>query len=312
MYPTKRVTHVEEGRPTRRREREERHMTMDRPTELKSVSYELFMLLVSLLSIVNAVIVVLGLVTGPAQDVVVLMETALTPVFAFDFLYRLLTAPSRRRYFVRGYGWADLLAAIPGLGIFRLFRILRVTRLMRTVGRQRLAAEVVEGRAVATFLLTIWLVFVVVEVAGATVFVAESTSPAANITTAGDALWWGIVTITTVGYGDQYPTTGPGRVIGVFLLVAGIALFSVLTAFIANAFLARRPRRAAAWAGDRDPGGAIAEVRRLLAEQDDRAEAIRERLDEIERALRADRPPASGGTAVTPPGDPSAGASRPA
>lgn len=217
-------------------------MTMDRPHELKGVSYELFMLLVSLLSIANAVAVVLGVVTGPAQDVVVLMEAALTPVFAFDFLYRLATAPSRRRYFFRGWGWADLLAAIPGLGIFRLFRIVRVVQLLRRVGRQRLAEEVLERRAIATFLLTIWLVFVVVEVAGATVFVAESTNPDANITNAGDALWWGLVTITTVGYGDQYPTTGAGRIIGVFLLVAGIGLFSVLTAFIANAFLARRPR----------------------------------------------------------------------
>lgn len=284
-------------------------MTMDRPTELKSVSYELFMLLVSLLSIVNAVIVVLGLVNGPAQDVVVLMEAALTPVFAFDFLYRLLTAPSRRRYVVRGYGWADLLAAIPGLGIFRLFRIVRVTRLLRRVGRQRLAEEVLEGRAVATFLLTIWLVFVVVEVAGATVFVAESTSPAANITTAGDALWWGIVTITTVGYGDQYPTTGPGRIIGVFLLVAGIGLFSVLTAFIANAFLARRPRRALVLAAGDDRLGAVNEVRRLLAEQDDRAEAIRARLDEIERTLRAgSAASAVGSPSVASSGEPGPGA----
>jgi voltage-gated potassium channel len=250
------------------------------------VSYELFMLLVSLLSIVNAVVVVLGVATGPAQDVVVLMEAALTPVFAFDFLYRLATAPSRRWYFVRGWGWADLLAAIPGLGIFRLFRMVRVIHLLRQVGRRRLAEEVVERRAIATFLLTIWLVFVVVEVAGATVFVAESTSPAANITSAGDALWWGLVTITTVGYGDQFPTTPAGRVIGVFLLVAGIGLFSVLTAFIANAFLARPPRRAMALAEDRDPGGAIDEVRRLLAEQDDRAEAIRAQLDELERTLR--------------------------
>ena len=66
----------------------------------------------------------------------------------------------------------------------------------------------------------------------------EHDAPGANITTAGDAIWWGLVTITTVGYGDQYPVTQSGRVIGTFLLFAGIALFSVLTGFIANAFLA--------------------------------------------------------------------------
>jgi voltage-gated potassium channel len=153
---------------------------------------------------------------------------------------------------------------------------------------------VLRQRAIATFLTTIWLVFVVVEVAGATVFVAESSNPNANITTAGDALWWGIVTITTVGYGDQYPTTEPGRIIGVFLLVSGIALFSVLTAFIANAFLARQPRRviqlaeAAAAAG---PAFALEEVRRLLAEQEERTAAIRDRLDDLERSIPTGGPP---------------------
>ena len=254
--------------------------------ELKGVSYELFMLLISLLSIANAVIVVTGLLEGPAHDVVVLMEAALTPVLAFDFLYRLLTAPSRRNYFFRRWGWADLLATTPGLGMFRVFRIVRVTRLLRLRGREWVADELLRQRAIATFLFTIWLVFVVVEAAGASVFVVESANPEANITTAGDALWWGIVTITTVGYGDQYPTTGPGRIIGVFLLVAGIALFSVLTAFIANAFLARRPRRAAAVAGAAAPASAIEEVRRLLAEQEERTAAIRDRLDDLERAMR--------------------------
>lgn len=278
-------------------------MTADPTGELKGVSYELFMLLVSALSIVNAVIVVTGALEGPARDVVVLMETALTPILAFDFLYRLLTAPSRRGYLLRRWGWADLLAAVPGLGMFRVFRMVRVVRLLRRAGREWIAAEVLDRRPIAIFLLTIFLVFVVVEVAGASVFVAESSNPDANITTAGDALWWGIVTITTVGYGDQYPTTAPGRIIGVFLLVSGIALFSVLTAFIANAFLTPRRKLALVRAATPADESAVAidAVRRLLAEQDDRSAEIRARLDDLERSMRAgaadgappvDRPPA--------------------
>jgi voltage-gated potassium channel len=261
--------------------------------ELKGVSYELFMLLVSLLSIANAILVVTNVVGGPGHDVIVLMEAALTPLLAFDFLFRLLTAPSRRDYFFRRWGWADLVAAVPGLGLFRVFRMVRVSRLLRLRGREWIAEQVLERRASATFLFTIWLVFVVVEVAGATVFVAESTNPGANITTAADALWWGIVTITTVGYGDQYPTTGAGRIIGVFLLVAGIGLFSVLTAFIANAFLTPRRKlalvRVASASGD--PAAALEDVRRLLAEQEDRSADIRARLDDLERAIRTSRAP---------------------
>ena len=106
----------------------------------------------------------------------------------------------------------------------------------------------------------------------------------------GDGIWWGIVTATTVGYGDQYPVTQAGRVVGTFLLFSGIALFSVLTGFIANAFLA--PRKPAQ--RDPQPPGSVAaeldELRLLLAEQEDRAAAIRAKLDDIERAAHATPP----------------------
>ena len=75
----------------------------------------------------------------------------------------------------------------------------------------------------------------------------EARSPDANITTAGDALWWGIVTVTTVGYGDQYPVTTGGRIVGVFVLILGVGLFGTFTGFLANAFLVTpegRTRRA--------------------------------------------------------------------
>ncbi len=68
--------------------------------------------------------------------------------------------------------------------------------------------------------------------------VTNRTSPDANITTASDAVWYVIVTITTVGYGDKYPVTNPGRIVGVLIMVVGVGLFGVLTGFLANAFLA--------------------------------------------------------------------------
>jgi len=256
--------------------------------ELKSVGYELFILLLSLLSVVNTIFFVLGtLVTkerGPAQDVVLIMDAIITPIFVFDFFYRLLTASSKRRYFFRGSGWADLLATIPLFRIFRLFRVVRVLRLMGARGLERFGVDIVEARASATFLLTIFMVLLVLEVAGASIYYVEGSDPAANIRSAGDALWWGIVTITTVGYGDRYPVTEGGRVIGVFLLIAGIALFSVLTGFIANIFLA--PRRHPRLAGSPDdPREIVAAVRALLTEQDERSERIRTHLDELQRGF---------------------------
>ena len=113
---------------------------------------------------------------------------------------------------------------------------------------------------------------------------SRARDPTSNIHTASDAIWWGLVTITTVGYGDRFPVTDGGRIIGVFLLFAGIALFSVLTGFIANAFLA--PRRVARRRAPRsDTRAAIASMRELMDEQDARSQEIRQRLDELERSL---------------------------
>ncbi|HYN48660.1 MAG TPA: ion transporter [Candidatus Nanopelagicales bacterium] len=266
-------------------------MSNESSRELKSAGYEVFILLLSLLSVANMVFVAVASIGaplgGPAREVVLLMDAVITPIFLVDFLYRLLTASSRHGYFVGGWGWADLLATVPMFRIFRIFRVFRVVRLLRARGPKHFIEDLSEARASATFLLTIFLVILVVELAGATIYYAEGGDPSSNIGSAGDAIWWGLVTITTVGYGDRFPVTAGGRIIGVFLLFAGVGLFSVLTGFIANVFLAPRPGRGAPPLPPGDPAAEIHEVRRLLAEQDDRSLAIRAKLDDLERAVVA-------------------------
>ena len=62
----------------------------------------------------------------------------------------------------------------------------------------------------------------------------EGRSPDANIVTGGDALWWGFVTITTVGYGDFYPVTGLGRMVGVLVMFAGVGIIGALASILAS------------------------------------------------------------------------------
>jgi voltage-gated potassium channel len=63
------------------------------------------------------------------------------------------------------------------------------------------------------------------------------TGPEANILSADDAVWWAFTTITTVGYGDRYPTTGEGRIVAVLLMSAGVGLFGVFSGFLASRFI---------------------------------------------------------------------------
>ncbi len=174
---------------------------------------------------------------------------------------------------------------MPLLRLFRIFRMVAVAREARVVGRERLLEDIWVSRASTTFLFTIFLVIAVVEFAGMAEYYVEQGVPNANITTAGDSIWWGLVTITTVGYGDQYPVGEGGRLVGVLLLFAGIGLFSVLTGFIANVFLAPDLPRRRARVAPGTPAAELAALHELLREQEKQQAAIRAKLHDLERSM---------------------------
>jgi voltage-gated potassium channel len=111
------------------------------------------------------------------------------------------------------------------------------------------------------------------------------------------------VTITTVGYGDQYPVGEGGRMVGTILLFAGIGLFSVLTGFIANVFLAPdMPRRRARLAAG-TPAAELAALQEMLRDREHQDAAIRAKLHDLERALLTTRgAPASPASGSAEPG----------
>src|SRR4051812_41393738 len=107
--------------------------------ELKNTGYEIFVGILSILSIVN--IVLLYAVEDPNLDSVLrAMNVLLSVIFLADFAYRLLTAESKARYFFRQFGWADLLASLPfeQAKILRVFRLVRVFRLLRASGAKNI------------------------------------------------------------------------------------------------------------------------------------------------------------------------------
>jgi voltage-gated potassium channel len=226
---------------------------------------------------------------GPGSEVVLLIELVLIPLLGFDFAYRLATARPRRRYLVDQFGWTDLLGAIPLLGVFRIVRCTFVIRALQREGPENVFADIEDDRALSTFLFTIWAVILVLELAGASVFPAEENATGANIQTASDAIWWGLVTITTVGYGDKFPVTTVGRIIGTFLLITGIVLFSVLTGFIANFFITPHGHRRRRLRRHHDTAGEIADLRELLVRQDELTGTIRQRLNDLEKSIGVER-----------------------
>ena len=256
-------------------------------TELKSTGYELFILLLSLVSIFNLVIAFLSNFVSfnpNTLEVVSIIDILLTIFFLFDFCYRLFTTSSKSTYFFKNWGWADFLACIPLLRIFRLFRVVRAVRLMRHFGVKNMINEVINNRAGSALYITVFSVIVLAEIAAIFILQAEKANPDANITSGGDAVWWVFVTITTVGYGDRFPTTLWGRTLGVLVMFCGIALLGVLTSFLAAFFVAPPKKKAAELAPD-DPKAKLAQLKALLDDQEKANAALREKIGEIESVL---------------------------
>ncbi len=151
-------------------------------------------------------------------------------VFLVDYLVRVWAAPNRRRYFTKHL--LDLvIVALPAL---RPLRLMRLVILFRVLNRK--AAASLRGR-VPLYVTVSALTLVV---CGAlAVLDAERHAAGSNINSFGDALWWAVVTVTTVGYGDHFPVTLQGRCVAAGLMIGGVALIGVVTASFAAWFIDR-------------------------------------------------------------------------
>jgi len=206
--------------------------------ELRNPGYEIFIAALSILSIANIILALV--ITDPALDSVLnAMNAVLSVILFIDFLVRMRTATSRSDYFFRRFGWADLLASLPlpQFKILRLFRLARVYRLLKAYGVRNIGRSLLRERAGSALLSLLFIAILVLEFGSLWMLRLESTSTDSNISTASDAIWYVIVTISTVGYGDQYPVTTSGRVLGAIIIVLGVAIFGTLTGYLANLFL---------------------------------------------------------------------------
>jgi voltage-gated potassium channel len=115
-----------------------------------------------------------------------------------------------------------------------LSRLARITRLLRGKNKRQLVDDVLRHRGQYAAFITILAALMVLTIGSAMVLQFEGRSANGNITTGGDALWWSVVTITTVGYGDEYPVTAAGRITAVFVMFAGVGIIGALASILAS------------------------------------------------------------------------------
>jgi voltage-gated potassium channel len=272
-------------------------MTVTQRSEF-NCGYEIFIAAISILSVFN---MLLALVPGADPDavkVVFMINAFLTLFLLGDFIVRFYVAPSRSFYFIRDFGWADLLSCVPYFRILRLFRVFKAYRLVHRHGLHKLVRFVSLHRAEAALYMLVFAVIIIIETGSFLVLIAESASPDANIRSASDAMWWAYETITTVGYGDRYPVTGPGRMVGILVMTTGVGVFATFAGYIANKLLAPRKREEEeeSLSGISPPAGVtLAELKQYLMEREKIDTEIIARLEQLERLFAMEhnaKPPA--------------------
>jgi voltage-gated potassium channel len=214
-----------------------------------SNAYNIFILVLTILSLAIMVLMLLPVDSATLQ-ILQIYDNLVCVVFLIDFTVNITRAKPKRAYWIDRRGWLDLLGSIPSFGFFkftallRLFRISRLARIGRLLqgnAKKELIRDIVDNRGQYAIFITLLLMLIVLTTSSVLILQFESRSPDANIVTGGDALWWGIVTITTVGYGDFYPVTTLGREVGVVVMFAGVGIIGALASILASILVPSPP-----------------------------------------------------------------------
>lgn len=268
-------------------------------------NYVVFTFAVAVITVVNSVLIVAFRWAMQIQDAIVIINRSLSVFLLADAFWRLYKMPSRTNYMFKHSGWLVFVGSlpIPFFGIARLIHSSLSMRRLRHGDFREARNVIITKRAQSTLLFVVLTAIIVYEVAVLLVLAVEVQHTGSNIVTANDALWWGYVTIATVGYGDYFPVTSPGRIVGVALMTVGVGLFSGITSFMADWF--RRPRDVGISEANKDeaiskPNDTLDVLTTMRAELEEQEKAhqetmsrMRAQLDHLETSLRVNATGAS-------------------
>lgn len=186
-------------------------------------------------------------VVGRFKTALTVLEYVLTFFFTIEYTLRVYSAPVRRKEILSLFSIIDLIAIlplylsfIPCLATARYFYILRVFRLIRIFRVLRLFGFINEGyllmesirmsfRKISVYFL---FVLILVIILGTLMFIVESGQEGTGFTDIMTSIYWAIVTLTTVGYGDITPVTPLGRVLSGFIMILGYTIIAVPTGIV--------------------------------------------------------------------------------
>lgn len=165
-------------------------------------------------------------------------------VFTIEYVLRIFVADSKPKFIFSFFGIIDFLAILPfylsfgvdlrslrALRFLRLFRILKLVRYNKAISHFTFAIK----SAKEEILLFIFITLILIYFSAIGIYYFENEAQPEHFSSIFDSLWWAIITLTTVGYGDVYPITVGGRVFTFFILMIGLGIVAIPTGIISAA-----------------------------------------------------------------------------
>jgi voltage-gated potassium channel len=198
--------------------------------------FQLAMMVLSLVSVVLVLTIAFAQLDKETHRLLLMIDTGICVIFLSQFFWGVIKARDKK-YFIRHH-WIDFIASIPAIEALRIARVFQILRVIRLISMSRsILLPLLKQRRQTTLASLLLAMVLILTLSSVVILLVESGHPGANIHTAEQALWWALVTISTVGYGDYFPTTTLGHVIGALVIVSGVSFFGVISGYMASVFI---------------------------------------------------------------------------
>ncbi|AOW21003.1 ion transporter [Urechidicola croceus] len=210
----------------------------------KSRLFSLFIQFLIFVSIVTFSIETLPDLKPQTRVILKSIEAFCVIIFTIEYLLRIYVADSKRKFIFSFFGIIDFLAILPfylAFGIdLRSLRVLRTLRLFRVLKLARYNKAINHFTKAIKYareeiLLFLFVTFLLIYLSAVGIYYFENQAQPDKFASIFDSLWWAIITLTTVGYGDVYPITVGGRVFTFMVLLLGLGIVAIPTGIISSA-----------------------------------------------------------------------------
>jgi voltage-gated potassium channel len=206
-------------------------------------AFDVLLIVAILGSVLTMVLDSVATLPASAHRAFFVLEWVFTGLFTIEYAARIWCAADRLRYARSFYGVVDILAVLPSwigllipesrfLGVVRVLRVLRIFRILKLTQYITEASLITSALVAARYKITVFMftVLTAVSVVGSLMYIVEG--PEHGFTSIPTAMYWAIVTMTTVGYGDLSPVTTMGRFLASALMILGYAIIAVPTGIV--------------------------------------------------------------------------------